>query len=293
MLVRPRAGAVSARSEYSISVSPIRMMSRSRNCRGAVSLAVLTTVPLALPRSAIQNTSPRLRTSACSREANGSSTHRSLRAERPIVIRGRFRSTTESPRAGVALTIKRGIGQIRLGDGATGRRGDGGTKRRNDVFAFHLSLAPVASSPRPPVALFSSPQSFQNFIHNRFRLARLILNHVFKLIFHRRIFPVIAVFVRFPGRLPGLFRARFGGADIRATVDAPVIIIGFSLEAQTVIGRADEIKEVFVFRSQVQRLQKLVDGRAEFADVEIPHAESLVNFGHAARVRLLFNTGAA
>src|SRR5262245_61244794 len=137
MLVRPRAGAVSARSEYSISVSPIRMMSRSRNCRGAVNLSELTKVPLALPRSAIQNTSPRLRTSACSRDANGSSTHRSLRAERPIVIRGRFRSTTESPREGVALTIKRGIGQL------SGRQGDKETRRQGDkeIFVSHLHVS--------------------------------------------------------------------------------------------------------------------------------------------------------
>src|SRR5262245_24483537 len=191
MLVRPLAGAVSERSEYSISVSPIRMRSRSRNCNGAVSLEALTNVPLALPRSAIQNTSPRLRTSACRREANGSSTHRSLRAERPIVIRGRFRSTTESPRAGVALTIKRGIGQMSgsvewgVGSGKSG---------------VH-SLFPIPHAPFP-IPHFPSPQTLQNSVHNRFRLARPIL---FDLVFHRLKFPVIALFVRFLGRLPGLF----------------------------------------------------------------------------------------
>src|SRR5262245_39619204 len=149
MLVRPRAGSVSARSEYSISVSPILMTSRSRNCSGAVSLAVLTKVPLALPRSAIQNASPRLRTSACSREANGSSTHRSLRAERPIVIRGRFRSTTESPRAGVALTIKRGIGQMRGGEGGTRGQGDKGTRGQGDREHRNKTLL-VPLSPCPP-----------------------------------------------------------------------------------------------------------------------------------------------
>src|SRR5262245_21400068 len=229
MLVRPRAGAVSARSEYSISVSPIRMMSRSRNCRGAVNLSELTKVPLALPRSAIQNTSPRLRTSACSRDANGSSTHRSLRAERPIVIRGRFRSTTESPRAGVALTIKRGIGQMRVGERGSGRAGERETRSRK--FLPHFSRSPAPSLSRSPV---SSPQTVQNFVYNRFVLARLILIYVFNLVFHRGRFPVIAVFVRFPGRLLRLFRARFGGADIRARVDAPVIIIGFGRLVQPV-----------------------------------------------------------
>src|SRR5262249_47378292 len=223
MLVRPRAGAVSARSEYSISVSPIRMMSRSRNCTGAVSLAVLIIVPLALPRSAIQNTSPRLRTSACSREANGSSTHRSLRAERPIVIRGRFRSTTESPRAGVALTIKRGIEQM------NGNR-EWGVGSGEYPFPF-----PIPHSPLPtPHSL--SPETVQNSVHNRFRLARPILIDIFKLVFYWRQFPVNAVFVRFLRRLPGLFRARFSGADIRACVNATVIIIGFGQLAQSMIG---------------------------------------------------------
>src|SRR5262245_45818359 len=151
MLVRPRAGAVSARSEYSISVSPIRTMSRSRSCTGAVNLAALTSVPLALPRSVIQNASPRLRTSASSREAKGSSTHTSFRAQRPIVIRGRFKSTTESPCAGVALTIKRGIEQIRRGeDKGTSGQGDKGTRKKGDFLSlspcppFSLSL-PLAS----------------------------------------------------------------------------------------------------------------------------------------------------
>src|SRR5258707_4716194 len=69
----------------------------------------LINVPLALPKSLIQNASPRRRISACSREANGSSTQRSLRAERPIVVRNLLNSTTESPCDGVERTIKRGI----------------------------------------------------------------------------------------------------------------------------------------------------------------------------------------
>src|SRR5262245_54263224 len=204
MLVRPRAGAVSARSEYSISVSPIRMMSRSRNCRGAVNLSELTKVPLALPRSAIQNTSPRLRTSACSRDANGSSTHRSLRAERPIVIRGRFRSTTESPRAGVALTIKRGIGQMRRKDWETRRQGDKETRGQGD---FWFSSPCPLVSPSPCLLVSPLPETVQNSVHNRFRLDRPILIGIFDLVFHRLKFRVISAFVRFLGRFLGLFRA--------------------------------------------------------------------------------------
>src|SRR5262249_52831374 len=107
--------------------------------------------------------------------------------------------------------------------------GECGTRK---LFLIPYSPLPTPHSPLPiPHSPLPSPQTVQNSVHNRFRRARLILIDVFKVVFHRRKFPVIAAFVRFLGRLPSLFRARSCRADIWACVDAPVIIIGLGWEA--------------------------------------------------------------
>ena len=83
--------------------------------------------------------------------------------------------------------------------------------RETNIFRFHSS--PISPSPHSVIRISITLKLSKILFTTDLDLARLILIDIFKFIFHQRKFPVIAAFARVPGRLPGLFRARSGGAE--------------------------------------------------------------------------------